>query len=140
MNDMSLFCSHNHGNAGLQLGAQGTLRKSSGAEAIRQSILMLLATVPGERVMRPEYGCDLYRLAFEPNDETTAGLAMHYVQQAVMRCEPRVIIEHVDAFPDADPANSSILHIILDYRLRQSGLAESLDYAYELADHGHGVN
>ncbi len=139
MANFSLYYSHNAENSGAQLGAQHNLRKSSGAEAIRQSILMLLATMPGERIMRPAYGCDLFRLAFEPNDETTAGLAMHYVQQAVLRCEPRVIVEHVDAYPDPNPQNSSILHITLAYRLRQSGLAESLDYAFELAGPGHGV-
>jgi hypothetical protein len=50
--------------------------------AVRQSILLLLTTVPGERVMRPDYGCDLQKLVFSPNDATTHGLAIHYVRRA----------------------------------------------------------
>ena len=60
--------------------------------SIRQSLLLLLSTSPGERVMRPDYGCSLRRLVFAPNDDTTAGLAIHYVRQAVERWEPRVEI------------------------------------------------
>ena len=66
-------------------------------DAIRQALLLLISTRPGERVMRPAYGCDLERLIFSPNDDTTAGLAMHYVRQAVERWEPRVEILGVDA-------------------------------------------
>ena len=40
--------------------------------------------------MRPGYGCHLFRLAFAPNDDTTAGLAIHYVRQALERWEPRI--------------------------------------------------
>jgi len=46
----------------------------------------------GERVLRPEYGCDLHRLVFSPNDATTAGLAVHYVRAALLRWEPRIEI------------------------------------------------
>ena len=40
--------------------------------------------------MRPDYGCELHRLVFSPNDDTTAGLAIHYVRRALERWEPRV--------------------------------------------------
>ena len=54
--------------------------------AVRQSILMLLSTRPGERVMPPDYGCPIHRLVFSPNDATTAGLAIHYVRHSLLRC------------------------------------------------------
>ena len=79
-------------------------RSSAGDEAVRQSILLLLSTIPGERVMRPTYGCHLHRLVFWPNDDTTAGLAIHYVRRAVERFEPRVEVIRVDATRDADAA------------------------------------
>lgn len=85
-------------------------------ESVRQAILLLLSTTPGERVMRPEYGCDLQRLVFSPNDDTTAGLAMHYVRQAVTRWEPRVEVLRVDAGRRDD--NPGRLDIVLEYRLR----------------------
>src|SRR5579862_1340961 len=76
--------------AGLVLSARGGIAMVEDHESIRQSILLLLSTMPGERVMRPTYGCQLYRLVFSPNDETTAGLAIHYVKQALDLWEPRV--------------------------------------------------
>ena len=85
-------------------------------DAIRQALLLLVSTRPGERVMRPEYGCDLHKLLFAPNDDTTAGLAIHYVRQAVERWEPRVDVVGVDAAPVAE--QGQMLEVVLDYRVR----------------------
>ena len=65
------------GSSGLQFLPNCGRAMVDGASAVRQSLMLLLSTQPGERIMRPEFGCDLYRLVFEPNDETTAGLAIH---------------------------------------------------------------
>jgi len=65
-----------------------------GDDSVRQAILLLLSTVPGERIMRPEYGCLIHQLVFSPNDATTAGLAIHYVQRALDLWEPRVDVVH----------------------------------------------
>lgn len=108
----------------------GGLQLVHGDAAIRQAILLLLTTVPGERVMRPDYGCPLNRLLFWPNDATTAGLAIHYVRQAIRRFEPRVQIVRLDAGPDRnDPA---LLVITLEYRVRQTGSVERLDASIRL--------
>ena len=71
--------------AGLRVGLNGAPELVDGVEAVRQAVLLLLSTRPGERVMRPDYGCDLHRVLFAPNDDTTAGLAIHYVRAAVAR-------------------------------------------------------
>jgi phage baseplate assembly protein W len=84
--------------------------------SIRQAILLLLTTMPGERVMRPEYGCELFTLVFSPNDETTAGLAIHYVRRALARWEPRIEIVRLDA--SRDPAEPGLLNVDLEYRVR----------------------
>jgi len=115
---------------GLQL-ADGKLQMISGAEAVRQSILLLLSTRPGERVMRPEYGCDLFRLAFAPNDDMTAGLAIHYVRQAIERWEPRAEIIKLDA--GRDPDTPERLNILLEYRLRLTQQADQLFFSLDLA-------
>ena len=117
---------------GLALTASGGLAMVEGSAAVRQALLLLLSTRPGERVMRPDYGCDLWRLAFAPNDETSHGLAIHFVRQAVERFEPRVEILRIDAF--ADPIRTGLLTIELDYRVRASLSAEGLSYSVELAD------
>jgi Bacteriophage baseplate protein W len=98
-------------------------------EAVRQAILLLLTTMPGERVMRPDYGCPLHRLMFAPNDATTAGLAIHYVRQALSRWEPRVEIERLDANPAADEGR---LTVMLEYRLRASGVREVLAFNFDM--------
>ena len=89
-------------SGGLQVTPRGRIDMVQDDASIRQSLLLLLSTSPGERVMRPDYGCYLRRLVFAPNDDTTAGLAIHYVRQAVGRWEPRVEIIGVDA--GRDPA------------------------------------
>jgi phage baseplate assembly protein W len=101
-------------------------------EAVRQSLLMLISTRPGERVMRPEYGCDLHRLVFSPNDDTTAGLAIHFVRQAVERWEPRVEILRVDA--NRDPYESTRLAIVLDYRVRATLQADTIEVEVDLQE------
>ncbi len=83
--------------AGLRVAATGALEMVEQHAAVRQAVLLLLSTMPGERVMRPEYGCELHRLAFSPNDDTTAGLAIHYVRRALERWEPRIQLLQVDA-------------------------------------------
>lgn len=80
------------GETGLLCNSSGRLELVSGAALVRQSLLVLLSTLPGERVMRPDYGCELLTLAFSQNDDTTAGLAVHYVRRAIERFEPRARI------------------------------------------------
>lgn len=105
--------------AGLQLSPSGGLALVEDADAIRQAIMILLSTRPGERVMRPEYGCPLHRLAFEPNDAATAGLAMHYVRTALTRWEPRIDIVSLAAEPGAGiHAESGRFVLRLEYRVR----------------------
>jgi phage baseplate assembly protein W len=98
---------------------------------VRQALLLLLTTRPGERVMRPDYGCELHRLVFSPNDDTTAGLAIHYVRRAIVRWEPRVEIVRIDA--GRDPGEPGRLAIRLDYRLRSTRELDRLTFTLDLA-------
>jgi phage baseplate assembly protein W len=104
------------GPTGLALSAAGALDTVQGDAAVRQALLLLLTTAPGERVMRPDYGCDLRKLVFSPNDDTTAGLAIHYVRRAVEAWEPRVDVLRIDAAPAEDEPGR--LDVVLDYRVR----------------------
>ena len=105
-------------HVGLGTDAVGRLAVAVGDDVVRQSILMLISTSPGERVMRPGYGCPLNRLVFQPLDNTTAGLAIHYVERAVRRWEPRAEVLKVDAYPT--PHRESSLTVELHYRVRSS--------------------
>jgi phage baseplate assembly protein W len=115
---------------GPQPSAAGGIQLVHGDAAIRQSIMLLLTTIPGERVMRPDYGCPLHRLVFWPNDATTAGLAIHYVRQALRRFEPRVQIVRLDA--GAHPVDPAMLLISLEYRVRETGTTTAIETTLNL--------
>jgi hypothetical protein len=117
--------------AGITLSPGGRIQMVDGDASVRQAILLLLSTIPGERVMRPDYGCDLHRLVFSPNDDTTAGLAIHFVKQALQRWEPRVEILRVDALPNQDRAEQ--LDIVLEYRVRSTLRTEQLNLPFNLS-------
>ena len=85
---------------------------------------------PGERVMRPDYGCLLHRLLFLPNDATTHGLAIYYVQRALERWEPRIEILNLDA--SQHPEAPEILHVHLTYRVKTTQEIERLTVSLNL--------
>lgn len=116
---------------GLRLTARRSIAMVEDALAVRQSVLLLLSTVPGERVMRPDYGCALNQLMFSPNDDTTAGLAIHFVRQAIERWEPRAEILQLDAF--ASEHAPEVLEIRLEYRVRATRAVDTLIMPLNLA-------
>ena len=130
--------------AGLQVAPTGTIALVDEHASVRQAILLLLSTSPGERVMRPRYGCELHRLVFAPNDDTTAGLAMHFVRQAIARWEPRVEVLRLDAGRNLDATGplpgsprmletDSVLDIYLEYRIRATQRTDRLLFSFNLA-------
>ncbi len=119
------------GAPGLSLTPRGSIAMVQDRDSVRQAILLLLSTIPGERVMRPEYGCQLHRLVFSPNDETTAGLAIHYVRQALDQWEPRIDVLRLDAERDHD--NPERLTISLAYRVRATQQTDTTTFSFNLA-------
>jgi len=113
------------GDFGLSCDHEGKVSLVSGEMAVRQSILLLLSTIPGERIRRPYYGCDLYRLTFMPNDATTHGLAIHYVRQALEKWEPRIKINKIDAYSSANDTVSKI-DINLKYEIKTLKMNDEL--------------
>ena len=120
--------------AGFRLSNRGGIETLLDQDLVRQAIHLLLTTRRGERVMRPDYGCELDRLVFLPNDPTTAGLAIHYVRRALDRWEPRIEILELDASPH--PEDPSCLLISLDYRIGASGFEDRLQLPVDLSGGG----
>ncbi len=112
------------GESGMRLSAKRALSLIYNESSVRQAILILLTTRPGERVMRPQYGCMLHTLTFAPNDDTTAGLAIHFVRQALDRWEPRIRITRLDA--GRDPDAPGVLAIYLEYLVLATNRTEQL--------------
>jgi len=67
-----------------------TVQMVADVQDIEQSLLIILSTIPGERIMRPEFGCDLKRLVFETNDSTLIASFNHIIYHALLNFEPRV--------------------------------------------------
>jgi phage baseplate assembly protein W len=80
------------------------LTYAEGPEKVAQSIWIILDTEPGERVMRPTFGCGLRRYLMKPNTFATRSLIRHDVETALASFEPRIRLTDVRADPGEDPA------------------------------------
>jgi phage baseplate assembly protein W len=98
--------------------------------AIRQSIYVIINTVPGERVMRPDFGCEIHSLIFWPANHQTAAIAERYVREALTRWEPRIDLHEVEATPGASDRGE--LFIKVSYSLKGEHDPRSLVYPYYL--------
>src|SRR5438067_10749439 len=79
----------------LAINTRGGIQQSRDLDKVHQSILILLGTQYGERLMRPQFGCNLKSLVFAPNNLATANLARHYVTEGLQNGEPRIILDDV---------------------------------------------
>ncbi len=84
--------------------ARGAVAYRSGAEKVRDALLLILQTEPGERVMRPTFGCGLRRYLAEPNTVATRARLVREVTTAIEAWEPRVRLREVQATPGGDPS------------------------------------
>jgi phage baseplate assembly protein W len=96
---------------------------------VRQSILLILKTGRGERVMRPDFGAGMEALAFEPMNAVTVALLQHRVTEALVRFEPRIEVLGVaaEAVEDGDGAR---LLVRIDYRVRRTDTVHNLVYPF----------
>lgn len=113
-----------------QINAQGGLALSSDRSELDEAIRIILMTAPGQRVMRPTFGCRLHDLMFAPNNSHTAVLAARYVEEALGMWEPRIIVRNVEARPDSD--NSSRLLIDVSYEVKATHDRRSLVHPFYL--------
>ena len=105
----------------------GTVRLVSGVEEIDAAIRMILSTVPGERVMRPDFGCAMWEMLFAPLTATTLGLIEQAVRTALERWEPRIDVESVRA--DAEQSTGTV-HIAIAYRIRSTNDVRNLVFPF----------
>ena len=91
----------------------GGVSSSAYEENVRQCIFIILGTAPGERINRPDFGCQIHDLMFAPNNQLTAAMASVYCEEAIYKFEPRVEAVHCQAAPNADEPNR--LDIRIEY-------------------------
>lgn len=114
----------------LQVTPRGEIALASGERDIEQSIRIILETSPGERVMRPEFGCRIHELIFAPNDAATEGLLIHYIEQALERWEPRIDLQEVNV--STDPNSGATLLVEIRYETKDSHDERSIVYPFFL--------
>ena len=103
---------------------------SSDHEHIRESILQILNTRPGERFMRPDFGSRVRDLVFEPNISVLKGLLRHYVIDAIRRWEKRVVMTSIEFVEDDGDRDSNVIRVRISYRLVNSPVEGSLVYPF----------
>ena len=113
-----------------KIDAQGGLALTSEISELEQAIQIILSTSPGQRVMRPTFGCRLQELVFAPNDSRTAAQARRFVEEALGMWEPRIRVTEVKIGPDPDAANR--LLIAIEYELKSTHDRRSLVYPFYL--------
>ena len=114
----------------LQVNTRGEIALASGEQDIEQAIRIILGTRRGERVMRPEFGCRVHDLIFEPRDATTASLVRAYVQEALEFWEPRILIQRVESF--IDNTNDGAILVEIDYQVKATHDTRSIVYPFYL--------
>jgi phage baseplate assembly protein W len=113
-----------------RINPQGGLAMTNPRNELDQSILIVLSTAPGQRVMRPTFGCRLHELVFAPNNAHTAAQARRYVEEAIGMWEPRIVVKRVAVRPDPD--ESSRLLIEIDYEVKATHDRRSLVHPFYL--------
>jgi phage baseplate assembly protein W len=98
---------------------------------IEQAVRIILSTRPGERRMRPAFGCRIHELLFDPINARTFGLVRRFVTEALERWEPRIEVQEVEV--DHTGAEGTI-DISVVYEIRATKEERSLVYPFYVID------
>jgi uncharacterized protein len=107
-----------------RIGQSGRLAWSSGEPNVRECIRVLLLTEPGERIMRPQFGCGLRQYLFEPNTPTTRELIRQEITAAINRWEARVRVQQVTVMQDQNDPRTAAVNV--RFILVATGVAQQL--------------
>jgi Bacteriophage baseplate protein W len=105
------------------------LTYTEGPEKVRQSIAIILDTDPGERIMRPTFGCGLRRYLMQPNTVATRASIQHDVERALSTFEPRIKTTDISVDPGDDPA---LVYIRISYIHVRDGRPDNLVFPFYL--------
>ena len=108
--------------------ARGRIGLARQVNDIEQAMMMILLTPKGQRVMRPEFGCQIHDLIFAPNDANTWGMAEYYVEEALRFWEPRIEVLAVTARPSEGGNERMDVHV--DYRVKATLDKRTLVYPF----------
>ena len=104
----------------------------SGADDVEQSLQILLATAPGERVMQELFGCDLQGVLFEPLDQAFINTVTAMVSNALLDYEPRIDLNNLTVSESED--QDGLLLISIDYTIRSTNSRYNMVYPFYLKE------
>ena len=107
---------------------QGDIRMEEAADNIERSVRIILNTAKGERVMRPEFGCDIHDQVFSSLSPATLNRIEEAVRDALVRWEPRISVDRVGAEPDPETPNK--VRIEIDYWIESTNSHENMVYPF----------
>ncbi|MCG8474518.1 MAG: GPW/gp25 family protein [Cytophagales bacterium] len=99
---------------------------------IEQSLHILLSTLPGERPMNPEYGCDLKALSFSGLNSLTINTIKDLIRRSILKFEPRISLEEI--LVEAGRINEGVLLITLHYTIRKINIRTNMVYPFYLKE------
>lgn len=118
----------------------GTVELVSDYKDIQESLNILLSTSLGERVMQPEYGCNLTDYLFESLSSTMIGIIKHKVQNAILYYEPRIAVDNVDVTAaDSFDLIEGKFTITVSYTVPETNSRFNYVYDYYLNEASRGV-
>ncbi|HLS64417.1 MAG TPA: GPW/gp25 family protein [Ruania sp.] len=106
----------------------GSIRLTQGVADLDDAIRLVLMTAPGERLMRPQFGCRVWDLLFEPVNANLLGLIAEAVRDALAQWEPRIEVEDVRPVQDDDDA--ALVQITITYRVKATNDRRNLVYPF----------
>jgi phage baseplate assembly protein W len=118
----------------LRIDRLGGLALSAGHSDIEEAIDVILGTAPGERPMRPEFGCGVHNYVFDTIDAYTLGRIDYEIRAALDRWEPRIDI--VDIEPDLSRQSEGVLLLDITYSTRATNDIRNLVYPFYLIPEG----
>ena len=112
----------------LRTDATGGIALVAHVREVEESIRLILGTAPGERPMRPEFGCRIHDPVFGTPDAGTAGQIEYEVRASLARWEPRIDVHDVTV--TSDPTDAAILYIDIRYAIRASNDPRNLVFPF----------
>ena len=110
----------------------GELVLADEEEDIRQSLYILFTTIPGERVMRPRFGCDLFSQVFNQINTTTETYIRGIITDAILYFEPRITLEEIQF--DIHDALEGVLYIQLTYTIRKTNTRTNMVFPFYIKE------
>jgi len=112
----------------LRVTGHGRIATARAEAKIEQAVWLIMATAVGERVMRPNYGCGVHDMLFDPNNIAAQARMGDHVRRSLTEQEPRIAV--LDVTVESSPADPSAVLIRVDYRIHENNAIASLVYPY----------